>query len=767
MQPEQSIPADRDLADATRETVMRYHLSWKHRDIDAVMALYHPEVEYNDFFQNRRMRLADLREYVEATMPKGPDESLEHTDRIRFDGDTAFIQYRLRVTLSGRLASFRASEAITVRDGLIWRISEYASLVHESGGGAQAGGDGRPPASRLGLSAKQLSLLARDLEHYFQQAQPYLDPDLDLTQVANATGYTAQPDFLPAQPGARPELLPVRQPDPPATPARPAFRRAARTGRRTGLRRRLQFAVGLLPLLPPAHRPVSARIPEAPVVAPLRFPSGPARTTGAQHLPTLAAFPFPLAMEPSMSAWRHLSLWMNQLDDPLEARPSLEESLEVDVAIVGAGYTGLWTAYYLKRRAPQLRVAIVEAETAGFGASGRNGGWLMGNLLGEDGLLAGLPPERRRAGYDLLHGIPDEVARVLQEEGIDCDYRKGGVLYCAARYLEQERRLRAYLHDLYAEGLDESDYRWLTPQELDQQLRIPGSYRAIHSPHCATIQPARLARGLARAVERLGVRLFEKSRVLHWQRGLLRTERGELRAEWIVPAVEGYAASLPPLGHYQLPVQSLLVATEPLPSSVWAEIGLERGQAFSEFSRQVTYGQRTADDRLAFGARGGYRFGGKLRSDFSLDDEEVGLRRYLFGELFPLLKDARISHTWGGNLGMARRFRPHMLLDRASGIALSGGYGGEGVGASNLGGRTLAALILGEDSELLRQPWVLGERPLDSLARWEPEPCRWLGYNAIIRSFVHEDRVLADPHSAPWRRSLAQTLAAGMESLMR
>ncbi len=115
-----------------------------------------------------------------------------------------------------------------------------------------------------------------------------------------------------------------------------------------------------------------------------------------------------------MSAWRHLSLWMNQLDDALEARPSLEESLEVDVAIVGAGYTGLWTAYYLKRRAPQLRVAIVEAETAGFGASGRNGGWLMGNLLGEDGLLAGLPPERRRAGYDLLHGIPDEVARVLQ-----------------------------------------------------------------------------------------------------------------------------------------------------------------------------------------------------------------------------------------------------------------------------------------------------------------------------------------------------------------
>lgn len=767
MQPEQTIPADRDLADATRETVMRYHLSWKHRDIDAVMALYHPEVEYNDFFQNRRMRLADLREYVEATMPKGPDESLEHTDRIRFDGDTAFIQYRLRVTLSGRLASFRASEAITVRDGLIWRINEYASLVHESGGGAQAGGDGRPPASRLGLSAKQLSLLARDLEHYFQQAQPYLDPDLDLTQVANATGYTRnQISYLLNQVLGLSFYQYVNQ-------TRLQHLLGQLSGELPGRVDELAFAAGFNSLSA-FYRCFRQHTGQSPREYLKRlssrrgdFPADPrARQAHGIFLPSPHS-PFPLAMEPSMSAWRHLSLWMNQLDDPLEARPSLEESLEVDVAIVGAGYTGLWTAYYLKRRAPQLRVAIVEAETAGFGASGRNGGWLMGNLLGEDGLLAGLPPERRRAGYDLLHGIPDEVARVLQEEGIDCDYRKGGVLYCAARYPEQERRLRAYLHDLYAEGLDESDYRWLTPQELDQQLRIPGSYGAIHSPHCATIQPARLARGLARAVERLGVRLFEKSRVLHWQRGLLRTERGELRAEWIVPAVEGYAASLPPLGHYQLPVQSLLVATEPLPSSVWAEIGLERGQAFSEFSRQVTYGQRTADDRLAFGARGGYRFGGKLRSDFSLDDEEVGLRRYLFGELFPLLKDARISHTWGGNLGMARRFRPHMLLDRASGIALSGGYGGEGVGASNLGGRTLAALILGEDSELLRQPWVLGERPLDSLARWEPEPCRWLGYNAIIRSFVHEDRVLADPHSAPWRRSLAQTLAAGMESLMR
>ncbi|MGH8354198.1 MAG: NAD(P)/FAD-dependent oxidoreductase, partial [Pseudomonas sp.] len=372
-----------------------------------------------------------------------------------------------------------------------------------------------------------------------------------------------------------------------------------------------------------------------------------------------------------MPTWRNLSLWMEQLDETLAPRPTLSGALEVDVAIVGAGYTGLWTAYYLKRHSPALKIAILEAETAGFGASGRNGGWLMGNLLGEHRLLAGLPLEQRRRSYDLLHGIPDEVASVLQREGLACDYRKGGVLYCAARYPEQERRLRHWLETLYGEGLDERDYRWLGPAELSQQLRIAGPLGAIHNPHCATLQPAKLVRGLARAVERLGVQLCERSRVTHWQPGLLRTAQGEVRARWLVPAVEGYAAALPPLGRYQLPVQSLLVATEPLPQSVWDEIGLSQGQAFSEFSRQITYGQRSTDDRLVFGARGGYRFGGRLRQDFRLTAEEVGLRRYLFGELFPQLKDVRLSHGWGGYLGMARGFHPHMLIDRQHGIALS------------------------------------------------------------------------------------------------
>jgi glycine/D-amino acid oxidase-like deaminating enzyme len=468
-----------------------------------------------------------------------------------------------------------------------------------------------------------------------------------------------------------------------------------------------------------------------------------------------------------MSAWRTISLWMDQLDEPLLARPALERDLDVDVAIIGAGYTGLWTAYYLKRQAPGLNIAIVEAQTAGFGASGRNGGWLMGNLLGEDRLLADLSPEQRRTSVDLLHGIPDEVAIVLDREGIDCDYRKGGALYCAARYPEQETSLRHYLDALYRQGLTENDYRWLNPEQLAQQIRIAKPYGGIYAPHVATIHPAKLVRGLARTVERMGVAIYENSPVTHWQSGSLRTAKAGVRCQWIVPAVEGYAVTLPPLGRYQLPVQSLIVATEPLPAATWDEIGLSRGQAFSESSRQVTYGQRTADNRLVFGARGGYQFAGKLRHDFDLTRSEVELRRYLFGELFPQLKSVQITHAWGGNLGMSRRFKPHMLCDRASGIALSGGYGGEGVGASNLGGRTLADLILQRDSELVRQPWVIPQGGLEALKAWEPEPCRWLGYNAIIRSFVHEDQTLANPATAPWRRKLASGVAGFMEGFMQ
>lgn len=183
------LPDGPEQTERTRETILRYHLSWRCRDLEAVMALFHPDIEYNDFFQQRSMHLGELREYVEDNLPRRPGEMLEHVDRIRIDGHTAFIQYRFALQGSEGLASFRTGESITVRDGLIWRINEYATLVHEARSSSKSA-NLRPATSRLGLSAWQLSMLAQDLQDYFQKHMPFLDPELDLQQVAAATGYS-------------------------------------------------------------------------------------------------------------------------------------------------------------------------------------------------------------------------------------------------------------------------------------------------------------------------------------------------------------------------------------------------------------------------------------------------------------------------------------------------------------------------------------------------------------------------------------------------
>lgn len=460
-----------------------------------------------------------------------------------------------------------------------------------------------------------------------------------------------------------------------------------------------------------------------------------------------------------------ISLWMDQLPaESLRPRAALRGSLQADVVIIGAGYTGLWTAYYLKRSQPALRVVVLEAQIAGYGASGRNGGWVMGELAGEDTLLAGLDAATRQRCQALLRDIPDEVGRVLARERLDCDYRKGGVLYCAARYPEQAQRLRAQLADWQRHGHGDADFRWLDVPALQQQLRLAGAYGAVYSPHVATIQPARLVRELARRVEEMGVLLFEHSPVLRIEGREAVTAHGRVSGEWLVPAVEAYAASLGGVRSRQIAVQSLIIATEPLPQALWDGIGLAAGQAFSDFGHLVSYGQRSADNRLILGARGGYRFGGRLRQSFTLSAAEIGQRQRLLQTLFPQLAGVRISHGWGGNLGMARGFHPQIVVDRERGILQAGGYGGEGVGASNLAGRTMAALIGGEMGELALLPWLTTPA---ACRQWEPEPLRWLGYHAILRSFDWEDRVLQRQQSPAWQRRLAQRLAAGMAGLMQ
>jgi glycine/D-amino acid oxidase-like deaminating enzyme len=422
-----------------------------------------------------------------------------------------------------------------------------------------------------------------------------------------------------------------------------------------------------------------------------------------------------------------VSFWLGTAGD-LTPRPALPGDLDVDVVIVGAGYTGLWTAYYLAAADPTLRIAVLEAEIAGYGASGRNGGWCSA-LFPKS--IAALTRRHGREPAVALHralvSTVDEVGRVAAAEGINCDYAKGGTVVLARSPVQLERARAAVREDL--------DLTLLSADEAGERCGAANVLGGTYTPHCAAIHPAKLVRGLARAVEARGVRIFERSRATRLAPGVVETPRGTVRAAIVVRATEGYTARLPGLRRSLAPVYSLMVATAPLPAEFWSAAGLARRETFSDFRRLIVYGQRTADDRLAFGGRGApYHFGSTVDPKHDLEPRVFAELRRVLAELFPALDPVPITHRWGGPLGVPRDWSASVGLDRASGLAWAGGYVGDGVGTSNLAGRTLADLIVGEASELTGLPWV-GHRS----RRWEPEPLRWLGVNASLRMMTAAD----------------------------
>lgn len=429
-------------------------------------------------------------------------------------------------------------------------------------------------------------------------------------------------------------------------------------------------------------------------------------------------------------------LWWDDPGDDPRPRPSLAGDLDVDVAIVGAGFTGLWTAYYLAQADPGLRIAVLEAEVAGFGASGRNGGWCSALFPASVGWLArryGRPAAL--AQHRELQRTVDEVLRVAAAEGIDCHAHKGGTVV-AARSPVQWERARSEVAEARQWGFGEDDLRLLDAPEARARLNATGLVGATFTPHCAAIHPARLVRGLARAVERRDVQLFERTPVTAIRARHAETDHGRVRAEVVVRATETFTAALPGHRRTLAPVYSLMVATEPLPEPVWEHIGLADRETFADHRWLVIYGQRTADGRIAFGGRGApYHLGSRVRPAYDRDPRTFDALRYVLVDLFPVLQDVALTHTWGGPLGIARDWCASVGLDRATGVAWAGGYVGDGVATSNLAGRTLTDLILGRDSDLTALPWV-GHRS----RRWEPEPLRWLGITAALRTMTSADQ---------------------------
>ena len=453
------------------------------------------------------------------------------------------------------------------------------------------------------------------------------------------------------------------------------------------------------------------------------------------------------------------ALWLDRLNPPIGLRPTLDGDRQVDVAIVGGGFSGLWTAYYLIRSDPSLRIAVLERHHCGFGASGRNGGWACGEIGGSTG--GTIARYARRGGHAaamrLIRAVfdaVDEIGRVSSAERIDCDYAKGGTIRLA-RNAPQHKRQREEIEELRSQGFTSDEIRLLDAAEARRYLNATDVRSGILLEPSAALDPAKLVRGLADVVEDAGVAIYEQTTVPELTPRRVRTEGGTVTADVVVRATEAYTRDLAGRRRALLPVYSLMIATEPLPAEVIAEIGLAGRPTFSDDRHMVIYGQRTADDRIAFGGRGvPYLFGSRIDPGTELDESSHRLIHETLVELLPPLRDARITHRWGGVLAIPRNWLPGLTFGRTAGIGVFGGYVGTGVACANLAGRTMAELILELDTERTSLPWV------GVIARrWEPEPVRWLGVRSSRRILrAADDREFRTDREARFAYRLSRIL---------
>lgn len=424
------------------------------------------------------------------------------------------------------------------------------------------------------------------------------------------------------------------------------------------------------------------------------------------------------------------SHWLAEIG-PIEPRAPLDGDRDADVCIVGAGFTGLWTAYELRRAAPDLEVMVLDAHHAGFGASGRNGGWVLGEISGSQkrwlsrGGVSGAAAIGRA-----IEGAVSEIEAFIERERVDCGLRRGGALTLACSE-PQMRRLRIEIDkDLGKRA------QLLDAAAAFARVHAANVVGGVHLPRCARVQPAKLVRALAMSVERAGARLFESTPVSAIENGVAVTPSGRVRADVIVRATEGYTAQLRGLRRTLLPLNSAMIVTKPLDQEHWSQIGWAGQETVRDGAHRFVYLQRTADGRIAIGGRGvPYRFGSSTEREGAVPSQTVHELWARLLALFPCLDGVGIDAAWHGVLGVARDWMPAVGLDRGRKLAWAGGYAGEGLAASNLAGRTLCDLLLDRDSELTRLPWV---GPF--ARRWPPEPLRFLGARCVYAMYRHADQ---------------------------
>ena len=458
-----------------------------------------------------------------------------------------------------------------------------------------------------------------------------------------------------------------------------------------------------------------------------------------------------------MTDYSKYSFWLETCGDDFTPRPPVERSIDVDVAILGGGYTGLWTAYYLLRGNPRLKVAVLEKEIVGFGASGRNGGWCSSKFPVTPSMLA------HRYGVDAARALMlamcdsvDEIARVCAQEEIDAQFHKGGIL-TLARGQHHLPYLRASFAAYERLGLAKQ-YKLLNAEQTLDRIRVTNVLGALSAAENASVHPARLVRGLARAIERRGGTIYERTEVTGFEGGSsprFLTPAGEVRAnQAIVLAGESYLTRLSKLHRVVLPVYSLITLTEPLTEAQWSQIGWQNRESVASCNYTVDYLTRTADGRILFGSRGApYRLGSKITDEQDRHAQTHARIQNLVLEWFPMLQGIKFTHSWGGPVGMPRDWMPMTNFDPKTKIATARGYTGQGVSTTNLLGKVVAELISGNRTAFSTLPIAQRRSPL-----WEFEPLRWLAVRYMQNAFFRIDEAGKQNRPKPKDSSVAEYL---------
>lgn len=430
-----------------------------------------------------------------------------------------------------------------------------------------------------------------------------------------------------------------------------------------------------------------------------------------------------------------VSFWYRDIGGLPRRRPGLAGGQVADVCIIGAGFSGLWSAYYLKQAAPDLKVVVLEKEFAGFGASGRNGGWLTGGFAwSHEKYLSSGGEAGVRAMVHAMNDTVEEVMRVAKRHDIDADILPTDELMVAVNPAQLARMKAEVAHRRHWGEQDRAFE--ITASEARQRINIPDVLGGMIIKGVARIQPAKLVRGLADVVESMGVIIAEGTAVTDISSGRVMTRRGTVDAPVILRCTEGFSAQIP--GHRRdwLPLNSAQIVTAPIPQEIWDKIGWQGHEILGDFMNAYCYCQRTREGRITVGARGvPYRYGSAIDTMGTPDPETIRRLVAILHRHFPATRAIAIDHAWCGVLGVPRDWCATVGLDRATGIGWAGGYVGVGVSTSNLAGRTLADLALGRQSDLTTLPWVNRR-----VRRWEREPLRWLGVTGMYALLNAADR---------------------------